>query len=487
MNIDIREYWQIFWRRKFFFIIPFMLSLIGGVILILISKPVYQSSSVVQVNQSQLLSNAMRRLVPGLTAQERLDNLRRLITSRDYLIRLIQSLNLYTDPEMKARAETDKAKYPGLELNEIIELLWVDQLKRFLFIKQLGTDFIQISAYALTPDLAYNFVKTLTQIFIDESLRKEVGGIRGALEFGSEQLAIYKQKLEESEERLRKYKQGILQESIGEQTIISANLDQVKSMLMTTGFDLKEAKNRLSFLESRIKSLGIDYKISNTNQFKILKSRLLEANLELSKLMLKYSWNDVKILKINEDIDKLRSQIRNEIETEINTKYSTGNGPDLNIILEKEITAMEFEFLQQRKNSLINLQQEYKQRLSQGPSREMVVNRLTRDVEANREIYQSLMKQTQGSEIEQALQRTTAEFKFKVIEPAIKPVKPVKPDRIKMMLMAVVFGAIIGGCLIFILEYIDHSFKNVEDVEKYLNLPVLGTIPRIELDVSNKP
>jgi capsular polysaccharide biosynthesis protein len=91
------------------------------------------------------------------------------------------------------------------------------------------------------------------------------------------------------------------------------------------------------------------------------------------------------------------------------------------------------------------------------------------------------LQQTQGSEIEQALQRTMAELKFKIVEPVIKHINPVKPNRIRMMLMAVVAGIVIGGGLIFLLEYIDHSFKNVEDVEKYLNLPVLGTIPKIEV------
>lgn len=480
-NIDIRSYWQIFWRRKIVFIIPFLLSIVGGVVMILVSKPVYQSSSVVQVNQGQLLSASMKRLVPGVTAQERLDNLRRLITSHDYLIRLIQSLNLYENPEMKAKAQEDKNKYPGMELREITELLWIDQLKRFLTIRQVGTDFIQISAYAMSRDMAHNFAKTLTQIFIDESLRREVGGIRGALEFGTEQLTIYKQKLEESEERLKKYKQGVVQEAIADQSIISTNLEQVKSMLMTIEFELKEARDRLSFLGSRIRSQGFDYKIPTTSRIQSLKSQLLEANVQLSKLMSQYSWNDVKILKLNEDIDNLRNLVRTEIENEINAKYATGNGADLSMILEKEITAMEVEYLQQRQKSLINLQADYSQRLSQGPSREMALNRLTREVEANREIYQSLMQQTQGSEIEQALQRTAAEFKFKIVEPAIKPIKPVKPDRIKMMLMAIVVGMAIGGGLIFLLEYMDHSFKNVEDVEKYLNLPVLGTIPKIEL------
>lgn len=479
--IDIRAYWQIFWRRRILFIIPFLVSIIAGVVIICVTKPVYESSSIVQVNQGQLISREMQRLIPGVTAQERLDNLRRLITSHDYLVRLIQSLNLYENPEMKAKALEHQNKYPGMELREITELLWIDQLKRFLMIRQVGGDFIQIIAYGFSSDLAYNFARTLTQIFIDESLRREVGGIRGALEFGTEQLTIYKQKLEESEERLRRYKQGIVQESIGDHAIITTNLDQAKSMLISTDFELKEARDRLSFLGAKLKNQGYDYKIPYTSRLQSLKSQLLEANSQLSTMMSQYSWTDVKILKLGEDIDQLRNQIRQEIEMAINSKFASGNGVDLATILEKEVTAVEVEYLQQRQKALTNLQAEYTQRISRGPSREMELNRLTREVDANREIYRSLMQQTQGSEIEQALQRTAAEFKFKIVEPAIKPIKPVRPDRIKMMLMAIVVGMIIGGGLIFLLEYMDHSFKNIEDVEKNLNLPVLGTIPKIDL------
>ena len=87
-------------HRKFFFIIPFILALIGGIVLSIITKPVYQSSTVVRVSQSQLLSRAMQRLVPGISAQERLTNLRRLITSHTYLKRLVETLNLINEPEI---------------------------------------------------------------------------------------------------------------------------------------------------------------------------------------------------------------------------------------------------------------------------------------------------------------------------------------------------------------------------------------------------
>jgi len=479
-KIEILEYWQIFLRRKYFFIIPFVLGLIGGLIVGLITKPVYQSSTVVQISQSQLLSKPMQQMIPGVTVEERHAKIKRLITSYDYLKRLIETLNLYTDPNIKAEAEKDKNKYPDLEMNQIIELLWINQLKKFLSVRQIESDFIQISAVAYSPELAYNFAKTLTQIFIDEALRREIGGIRNALDFSSEQLSIYKKRLEESEQRLQQFKEGLLKDQFDNHLIISSNLDKVTSMLNEIDFELKEATDRINFLFNQTKKLGISYRLGTNSELNYLKTRLLEATLELSKLMLKYSWEDAQVLKLSGEIEDLRTKIRRKIESEVKKNYSDGKKLTVNIIVLKEFTAIDIEFLERKWEAFSRLVQYYKENVSKEPSREMTLSRLEREVATNREIYQMFLQQTHGSEIEQELQRTSAESKFKIIEPAIKPIKPIKPNRIKIILMAALMGSAIGGGLIFLLEYTDHSFKKVEDVETYLDLPVLATISPLE-------
>jgi len=485
-TIDIREYWQIFTRRKLFFIIPFVLSIITGVVIIMVYKPLYQSSAVIQVSPGQMISRAMQRLLPGITPQERLNNLRRLITSHLYLKRLIETLNLDQDPKMRNLAEKKKSDFPDLSVDEIVELFWINLLREYISIRQMGEDFIQISAEGNTPDFAFSLVKTLTQIFIDESLRLEVGGIRGAIEFSSEQLAIYKKKLEEAEERLRKFKEEIVYDALENRNVVSSYMDQVNVMLTATDFDLKESQDRLQFLQSQIREQNISYKSPNNNLLIHLKAQLLDAIIELSKLTLKYSWQDVKVLRTSSEIEELQEKIRNEIEREIKSSNSFGDGANVDLIVQKEIASMDVEFLKRKRNTLSDLIKPFKNRVTRGPSRDMTLSRLEREVEANREIYQTLLQQTRGSEIEEALQKTSAEFKFRIVEPAIKPIKPIKPSRIRIIIMSLVLGVAIGFGLISLLEMTDHSFKNVETVEKYLNLPVLGTMPYIDMDVGNR-
>lgn len=57
---------------------------------------------------------------------------------------------------------------------------------------------------------------------------------------------------------------------------------------------------------------------------------------------------------------------------------------------------------------------------------------------------------------------------------------PVKPKPVLNTAIAFVIGVMAGVALAFLLEYLDTSIKTEQDVEQFLNLPVLGSIPKIE-------
>ncbi|MBN2285854.1 MAG: hypothetical protein JXQ26_05005 [Tissierellales bacterium] len=63
------------------------------------------------------------------------------------------------------------------------------------------------------------------------------------------------------------------------------------------------------------------------------------------------------------------------------------------------------------------------------------------------------------------------------------------PINIKLGLNAaisLVLGLMLGVFIAFALEYLDHTIKTEEDVKKYLDLPVLGAIPDVDLNSPKK-
>ncbi len=68
----------------------------------------------------------------------------------------------------------------------------------------------------------------------------------------------------------------------------------------------------------------------------------------------------------------------------------------------------------------------------------------------------------------------------KVIDKAEIPLAPVKPRPKMNMLIAGFLGIMLGLGSVFLLEFLDNTIKTPNDIEKYLDLSVIGTIPFVD-------
>jgi uncharacterized protein involved in exopolysaccharide biosynthesis len=68
-----------------------------------------------------------------------------------------------------------------------------------------------------------------------------------------------------------------------------------------------------------------------------------------------------------------------------------------------------------------------------------------------------------------------------MVDPPTLPTKPVKPKRTIIALMGIVFGLFLGVAGAFTLDYFDHTLKNPEDIDHYLELPCFGSLPHIDV------
>ena len=66
----------------------------------------------------------------------------------------------------------------------------------------------------------------------------------------------------------------------------------------------------------------------------------------------------------------------------------------------------------------------------------------------------------------------------KIIEQAQEPFEPAGISKRVTLLLALVMSVFLGIMLAFGFEYLDHTFKSPQEVETFLNLPLLGSIPK---------
>lgn len=72
------------------------------------------------------------------------------------------------------------------------------------------------------------------------------------------------------------------------------------------------------------------------------------------------------------------------------------------------------------------------------------------------------------------------------IDPAIAPETPIKPNKMMNVAIAGVLGVMISVGLVFVLEFLDRTYKTPTDVERHLGLPIIGAIPDMELFKTGK-
>jgi succinoglycan biosynthesis transport protein ExoP len=70
--------------------------------------------------------------------------------------------------------------------------------------------------------------------------------------------------------------------------------------------------------------------------------------------------------------------------------------------------------------------------------------------------------------------------KFTLIDPASYPEKPVSPNRLLILLAGVFCSLGVGAGSVALVEHLDHSVKDSDDLVRLTGLPVLGSIIRIQ-------
>jgi len=102
---------------------------------------------------------------------------------------------------------------------------------------------------------------------------------------------------------------------------------------------------------------------------------------------------------------------------------------------------------------------------------------MNRDYKNLQELYSSLLNRKLEAELALSMEKKQKGEQFRVIDPAKLPQVPVKPNVTKVLLLTLVL-AIGSGCgLAYLKEMLDTSFKDPDEVEKELELPVLLTLP----------
>jgi len=514
-NLELKDVITILRRRKFLFIIPFAIIFVIGAAIAFGLPAVYQSSSTILIEQQEIPKDIIASTVTSY-AVERIQVISQRVMTTANLTKVVEKLDLYPD---------ERANGVGYEIlsrirkNVSLEMVSADILDPRTGRASSATIAFKVSFESPDPELTKIVVTEITSLYLTEnlSLRKQKA------ETTTDFLAVESERIGETisalEEKLAEYKErniGRLPE------LMQFNMNLVER----TERDLENIESQIKTLEQR--KLLLDGQIAQTEPFTgtspETRYRTLQSNyLSISAV---YSDDHPDVQRIRRELDVLKKQIgivddSDTLQEELRTtrqKLSTAreryseNHPDV-LKLKKLAASIEDKLLNtssvggskitikpdnpvylnletQYEGLLIDLRaankkreilkeklSRYEQRLIEIPGVEQEGSAVKRDYENAVRQYKEIKQKQLNAQVSEKLESESKGERFTLIEPALVPTTPIKPNRPAILFLAIVFAFAGGFGFVTIAEMLDNTIRGTKSLVSSLGSHPLSVIP----------
>jgi len=343
-----------------------------------------------------------------------------------------------------------------------------------------GSNVIEVSFKHNDPQVAARAVNQLMESFKVKHIELFKNPRTSFME---KQLAVYRQKLDESEENLEAFKQKNRVFSLNEQKSLLLNQKtNLDNHLKQAQSGVKVIQQRISSLASRMQTVP-KYELSHTRAGKSkniddAQKALLQLQLQEQELLAKYDGNNRKVTTVRKEIQVVEDFLAQNGLRETNVDE----------LLEKSRVYAELEV------SLVHAQTELKseearlastkQQLNQVngelhdlDTHEREMRNLERELDTNESNYTNYVAKLENARIEEELD-LMRKVNIAVIQKATVPLWPIEPNKRFNLLVGMILGAAVGLTLAIFSEYcVGRGVCTPEGVEQRLGLPILASVP----------
>jgi len=314
-------------RRKTLIGIATVLGLVGGLVILMIFKPAYQSEAQVIIENLQTPFEKANTQQPDLRA-DTIDKTVVLsqvsvLKSADIAARVVDKLDLTKNPEFNP-----KIKGIGMAKRLLIALGFADDPALFtpqeLALKSLDqhltvyqvpdSNVIGIKFSAADKQVASDVANAIAETFVTTTREAGTTSNGRAEEWLKQQIADLRTRVSTSENAVEKYRSeaGLLK---GERTTLSnQQISEMNSQIVVAQNAASEAEVRVTEIKSLVASGTIDTSsdVLNSPLIQSLKQSQISAQRRLSELSATYLPNHPKMIGAQADLTNVNNQLKRE-------------------------------------------------------------------------------------------------------------------------------------------------------------------------------
>jgi polysaccharide biosynthesis transport protein len=520
---NLRYYLEIVWRRKYYFLAPFILICLVTAVVAVKLPSIYESAATVLIEEQQIPEEFVRTTVTGY-AEQRIQSITQQILSRTRLWEIIQRFDLY--PERQQNSTQD----------EIIETMRkninLDTISAEMEGRRRGpqaTIAFTVAYRGKEPETVQNVAGTLASLYLEENLKirgerarsttmfleTELQGIQERIHTLGEQITAFKkqhgeilpelqqfnlsqvERLENEIKQLeiqiraaedrRGYLQGQLASAqqfplahggervMGPATrllMLRVAMADLQSKFSDDHPDVRKVRREIAELEKMTGKISLNPSVKS--------ERLFQLQADLAEIQSRYSDQHPEVIKLRKEIETLAQEPESLASLDTVAEYQSPAYVNLQANIQDAVN--EINSMRSQRQHLAEKLQVYRERIRLGPTVEQEYLALMRNYENAHKKHQEVMDKIMEARIAEGMEEHQKAEKFTLIDPASYPQKPVSPHRLLILFAGLFLGFGAGLGTVALAEHLDQSLKKPEEFAKLTGLPILGKIALIQTE-----
>lgn len=472
-EVKWREYWRVLIIHKWVVMLGIVIILAASVVYLKFTVPEYEAEAILMeeesINPGELFSRGgSSGFYPWQDNSVQITKQQMILTSEDTLAEIsshIESAGQVIITPQEAKRISLSAPIKG------------------------STEMLIITATADQPDKAAILANTAAEVYISRTLESRARSVSRLGDFLEEQMLLVDGKLRQSEEALNSFKEqeGIVGMGsqgegsaglLGQLGDLYAGLSKIQNQRELAAAKLAATRALLDEKKQEASSIG-----SNrlTSQIDSLQPLISNWQVELVILRQTLMDKDRDVINLKEKISSAQSQL-DELFQELK-EHGVSVDPLSEwqrLVTEAVQLKIQVKGLEQNENSLADRIAKFKEEHPQLISKEVELTRLERTARIHEQTYMLLTDKYE----EMRMAKQVKMGGMSIFTRATEPEFPVKPNKRLVLTLGALMGIIAGVGAAYFLEYVDDSLKLERDVERTMDVPVVGTIPMIRVTKS---
>lgn len=472
---------RMFWRRKWLFIVPFVLCLTMALVAIKTMTPIYYSGGQIRVvfeqPTSRMIDDDTRYTPRRDFDREALITIDTIITGPKFLETIVSELGLHrASMGLQAMAPGTGTDIPSPAELEAISRA-AGALKSAVRVDRDGAHVFSIGVRDTDPERALLIARQLMHNFLAEERARRMARRSTTRDFLERQRQVYQERLDEAEQELTTFQRSMVSVSLAGNPINYQNLAGAELALSTMRdrFNNEELQE-FGELERQARTVLPD--LPNPNSYsqdpeiapvvrELVNAEFAEVTRETTA-------------RGDSPLGRTRIRLNSLIETRTAANYPRLGVLDRGTVSRYLYFAIYRDIQEQVISRLARNIGAFRDFTTRQPEQSSRLTELQQEVTRARELLESI-----ESEITQQtmnLEATESEIGYRIEvrrDPKL-PTYPIEPNKMKLGFMGFVLSLAIGAGLVVLSILLDRSFTSVAEIERSLGLSVIGTLPVIQ-------